>query len=197
MSRCSMRRWAELFVVLAAAAFLALPAGPARAQDGQCQCQAELDPCLVGDWLVPSEAVHPHWRASAARHLGMKVKRTVGQVELVIRQDRLFHARIALDSWARGQAGLSLTSRVTGNPVGRICVSQDGKLCTYGVQGDITVSNQVKVGGRSVAAPGLVVPAAGDKRNKQQAYPYRCTSESLEFSFVNLGKRQQITARRR
>ena len=197
MSSCFTRRWAERFAVLAAAALLALAAGPARAQGEQCQCRAGLDPCLVGDWLIPSEAVHPHWRASAARHLGMTVKRTVGQVELVIRQDRLFHARIALDSSARGQAGLLLASRVTGNPAGRICVSQDGKLCTYGVQGDIRVSNQVKVGGRSVPAPGLVVPAAGGKGKQQQAYPYRCTKESLEFTFVNLGKRQQITAQRR
>lgn len=196
MSNFSTRQWAELTVFLAAAV-LALPAGPAEAQSQMCQCRAELDPCLVGDWLVPSEAVHPHWRASAAHHLGMKVNRTVGQVELVIRGDRLFHARIALDSSARGQAGLRLTSRVTGNPVGRICVSQDGKLCTYSVRGDITVSNQIKLAGRSVSAPGMVVPAAGDKRKKKQAYPYRCTNESLEFTFVNLGKRQRITAQRR
>lgn len=197
MSNCSTRRWADAAILLAAAALLTLPTGPARAQSGACQCRQDFDPCLIGNWLMPSETVHPHWRASAAHHLGMRVQTTVGQVELAIRKDQLFHLRIDLDSTARAQAGLRLASRVSGSPVGRVCVSLEGQLCTYGVRGDITVINQVKLAGHRMPAPGLVVPAAGDKRKKQQTYPYRCTGQSLELTFINLGKREQIQAQRR
>lgn len=193
MSNSFTRPWASGFLALAALAFTsALPAQAAG--ESQCQCRAELDPCLIGEWLVPSHSLHPHWQQTAAHHLGLKVNRTAGHIQLYIRKDRLFLANIDFDSWSRAQAGLNLASQVNGSTVGRVCVAQDGKLCTYGLRGDITVSNQINLAGKSVDAPGMKVPAA-DK--KQQSHPYSCTDEDLELTFINLGKKQRIKAKRR
>ncbi|MDJ0607508.1 MAG: hypothetical protein QNJ67_00905 [Kiloniellales bacterium] len=189
-----MRRWAEAAVFAALTAAAALPA---RAEEGPCGCRADFDPCLVGDWLLPADTVHPHWRETAATFLGLTVQSTDGQVELVVRQDRLFHLRIALDSQATAKAGLRLESRITGSPVGRVCVARDGELCTYGVRGKIRLSNQIELSGRRVPMPTVVVPAAGDERGKEQNYLYSCTARTLELSFINLGERQKVTATRR
>ena len=189
-----MPRWAEAALLFSVAA---ASAAPAAAEEGPCGCRVDFDPCLVGDWLLPAETVHPHWRETAATFLGLTVQSTDGQVELVVRQDRLFHLRIALDSEATAQAGLRLESKITGTPVGRVCVARDGELCTYGVRGKIRLSNQIELSGRRVPMPTVVVPAAGDERGKEQNYPYSCTAQTLELSFINLGERQKVTATRR